>query len=128
MIFNKKEITRHDSDSEYLERSIQIKTDLHGDPLAQLKEWDSQPSKYRILGMAETVQYLASLSLNVKEPVQLSTFQIDLLFRSILDLSRHLQKNLPDGVYDYNYGNLHDVARNITKQITELQNKEKGHE
>jgi hypothetical protein len=125
MMKNKKgkPIIRHDSKKEYLDTAIRIRNDFHRDPLGQIKEWENQPSEFRVLGFAEVVQFLASTSLIERGTVQLSTGQIDLLYRAILDLARHLQEHLPDGVYDYNYFNLNDVSKNIISQIIELDKK-----
>ncbi|MDM5191421.1 hypothetical protein QUG02_27965 [Bacillus hominis] len=45
-------------------------------------------------------RYLAN---NLHQKIDTSTNDLEFLFRILLDLARHAQKNLPDGVHDYNF-------------------------
>ncbi len=114
--FKKKEIVRLDDTKEYKDIAISIRNKFPDNPLKQLEEWEKQPSEYRVMGISEVVQHF--LAHQQGKSANLGAGQIELLYRSLLDLSRHLQENLPDGVYDYNYYNIQGVSKYLLKDIS----------
>lgn len=111
---NTKGIVRHDDDMQFKRLANEIREKHPNDPLSQLKEWEKQPSLYRLMGITKVVQ--EELHKNNQE-LNLHTGQLDLLYRAILDLSTHLQEELPDGIHHYNYANIQGVSHYLIECI-----------
>lgn len=113
----KKEIVRLDDNKNFKDISISINSKYPDEPLKQIEAWEKQPYEYRVMGISSVVQNF--LAHNLNESIELKSNQVEFLYRAFMDLSRHLQEDLPKGVYDYNYSNLKDVSEYIIKEISD---------
>lgn len=120
----KKEIIRHDENNEFIDLWCEVQRKYPEDIEKQLELFRKQENaQFRLLGEISLIQgYLAR---NLEQKIDTSTNELEFLFRSLLDLARHAQKNLPDGVHDYNFYNLDLVVNNILKKV-EDNNANKG--
>ncbi|MCM3405497.1 hypothetical protein [Cytobacillus oceanisediminis] len=110
-----KKIVRHDDSPEFNEVFYRVKESHPNDIEGQLQAFSQEKPLNHLLGLSRIMQeYLQE---NKNESVNLSPGQLELIFRSITDLTTHTQVNLPDGVYKYNLGNLKGVTKNIIEQI-----------
>lgn len=116
----KKEIVRHDENEDFMNLWCEVQEKYPEDIEKQLEFFREQGNaQFRLLGEITLMQgYLAN---NLHQKIDTSTNELEFLFRSLLDLARHAQKNLPDGVHDYNFYNLDLVVNSILKKV----NKEK---
>lgn len=116
-IFSKKEkeIKRLDNKIEYKEIAYSIRNKFPNNPMKQIEEWEKQPAQYRVMGIAGVAQEF--LIHQQHESIQVSAGQLDLLYRAIVDLSCHLQEDLPDGVHDYSYHNVQGVTKYLIREI-----------
>jgi len=114
--FFKKEIVRHDDNKEFMNLWCEVQEKYPENIEKQLEFFRKHDNaQFRLLGEISLVQgYLAR---NLGQKIDTSTNELEFLFRSLLDLARHAQKNLPDGVHDYNFYNLDLVVNNILKKV-----------
>ncbi|KAB2329433.1 hypothetical protein [Bacillus mesophilum] len=126
-MFNRKlnpEIYRHNEEKKYRDISFDIQTKYSKDePVKKLKALADQPSKYELMILADVVQDYLNID---RESVSLSSGQLDYIYRVIIDLLTHLQKDLPSGVYDYSLATIRGVSEYILEEVTRnTQNKQK---
>ncbi|MFD1443059.1 hypothetical protein ACFQ4V_04550 [Thermoactinomyces vulgaris] len=104
-LFKKRKITNH-FDKDYKEFTYQSRKSFD-DPLMQYNHFKQQVEqhehqyKYLAQFLAEIAQYEIS-SIRSKE-ITFTTDCVENMWRSVIDLLRHLEKDLPEGVYEYNY-------------------------
>lgn len=110
-----KKIVRHDDSPEFNEVFYRIIENHPNDIEGQLQAFSKEKPLYQLLGLSRIMQDF--LQKNENGSLTLSPGQLELIFRSITDLTTHTQVNLPDGVYKYNLGNLKGVTKNIIEQI-----------
>lgn len=116
MFKKKTEITLRDFD-EGVRESLFEAQEQSKDPLEQLL-WvkNNQDLSYqqKIINMIDLVQN--NFNLHDKTEIQLTDGHIDLLTRAFGDSLRHMQEDLPEGVYRYIYSNAERTLEEIMKQ------------
>jgi hypothetical protein len=111
----KKKIYRHDSEKQFLDLLLEVQNKYPNEATKQISSVEGDDSKYELMILASlTQQYLNT----DKGYISLSSGQLDLIYRSILDLTTHTQINLPSGVYDYSLGNLRGVTNYILENFS----------
>lgn len=105
---------RLDNSHSFKDDRIAISNMHPNDTRLQLSEWSTKQPSHRLLGLADSMQ---NRMIKEKSQVTLTTSQLDLIFRTISDLAKHLPEKTPNGVYDYNYHNIVGVSNNVLKQL-----------
>jgi hypothetical protein len=57
------------------------------------------------------------LAHNLNRKIEINTNSLEFIFRSLLDLARHMQDELPHGVYSYNSYILKQPIKNIIAKV-----------
>jgi hypothetical protein len=57
------------------------------------------------------------LAHNLNRKIEINTNSLEFIFRSLLDFARHMQDELPHGVYLYNYYNLNQPIKYIIAKV-----------
>ncbi|MBG9812376.1 hypothetical protein ABD68_12450 [Bacillus endophyticus] len=122
-MFNKigkkeKEITYRDTDSGVREALIGAKNHSNS-PYEQflwLKNNKELSSQQSTIGMVE----LAQMNFNVHkgETIHLNDGEVDYLMRGLGDALRHMQEDLPEGVWHYIKSHIEDSLEHAIKQST----------
>ena len=100
-------ILRHDDDPVYRSLRWAAFAAFPDDPAAQLVVFQALGSPQQVvLALCELVQQQAHHLPADGDPLHVSSFQVDLLWRALLVLAQHLQTDLPDGFYTYLLENL----------------------
>jgi hypothetical protein len=105
---------RHDDDPAY-RRLLSAAARAHpGDPELQLAYVRRHGTRQHVLlALCEIAQYQAHHLPFDGAPFAVNDAQLDCLWRALLDLARHLQPDLPDGVYGYMLDNLEPFGQAV---------------
>ncbi len=108
-------IIRHDDDPMYRSLRRAAYKAYPEDPAARLVVFQALGTPQQVLlALCELVQQQAHHLLLVEaEPFHVSSFEVDLLWRALLVLTRHLQNDLPDGLYAYLLENLEAFGASV---------------
>ncbi|MEK4448660.1 hypothetical protein N1I81_22760 [Bacillus sp. FSL M8-0052] len=111
-----KAITYRDSDPGVQEALMkaQMQSDDPYDQFKWLKENKELTSQQSVIGMVNLVQM--NFNVSQGEKVVLNDGEIDWLMRGFSDALKHMQKDLPEGVYRYIKNNIEDALEHIIKQ------------
>ncbi|ASK26247.1 hypothetical protein ABC970_22310 [Bacillus licheniformis] len=111
-----KTITYRDSDPGVREALInaQMQSDDPYEQFKWLKENRELTNQQSVIGMVDLVQM--NFNVHQGEKVVLSDGEIDCLMRGLGDALRHMQKDLPEGVYRYIKINIEDALEHAIKQ------------
>lgn len=116
MLKKKKKITRRDFDKGVRESLFEAQEQSEN-PLEQLlwvKNNQELSHQQKIINMIDLVNMHFNLHENIE--IQLTDGHIDLLTRAFGDSLRHMQEDLPEGVYRYIYSNAERTLEEIMKQ------------
>lgn len=115
MFKKKKEVYRHSDEMDYRKLISKLEQDYPGETIEQIKSTKELDPRYTLMAMAELTSQ--ELNRNQDAMVTLSAGQLDYIYRAILDLATHTQKELPEGVYQYSLGNLNGVTNFILEKV-----------
>ncbi|MCG8483104.1 MAG: hypothetical protein MJA31_07330 [Clostridia bacterium] len=98
----KKKPVRHDDNESFQKLLFEARRKYKGDYLRQLQYMKEKGNKQSyIMGLLTIAQLDFSLSSNHGKEIKFEVINLDYLYRGILDAVRHMQEDLPEGVYDY---------------------------
>lgn len=120
MFKKNKEPYRHTDEMEYRQLITNVQKDYPGETMEQIKSTLDGDKKYALMAMAKLTAQ--ELSHNPNAKVTLIAGQLDYIYRAILDLAGHTQKELPEGVYEYSLGNLTGVTNFILNEVKKNKN------
>ena len=81
-----------------------------------LKDNKDLTDQQTVHGMVELVQQ--NFNVHTGKKVSLTDGDIDVLMRGLKDALKHMQKDLPQGVYNYIRNNIEDTLEKVIKQHT----------
>lgn len=92
----------------------QRQSDVPYEQFKWLKESRDLTDQQCVIGMVNLVQM--NFNVHQEEKVVLSDGEIDCLMRGFADALRHMQEDLPEGVYHYINNNVEDALEHAIKQ------------
>ncbi|MDE4542272.1 hypothetical protein [Thermoanaerobacterium sp. R66] len=111
-------IYKQDNDDEYLKMRKEAYDTFPEDYFKQLQYIaEKGNNKFYVMRLLEIVQYLYSLHDNRIKDYTFNAFAIDCLYRGFLDSIRHMQKDLPDSIYESIKNNIQDFIEQSIKQL-----------
>ncbi|GGL51737.1 hypothetical protein [Sporolactobacillus putidus] len=119
MLERKKRVKKKTSGSEFDGLLRQAREKYPYDPQRQVEFFRSEQTstKYELVGLLKVTE------MNLAEKYktfEVSSENMDCIFRSLVDLTSHLKEDLPDGVYEYTLNNLKGITDSILKQYADI--------
>lgn len=111
-----KEIIRHDSSDAYLKITHEAENMYPNNVLMQLGyiEHNGTPQQYA-LALVSAAQKACVPHREITK-LKIPASDMDFILRALTDSMRHMQEDLPDGVYDYIISKMTKPLKNILKQ------------
>jgi hypothetical protein len=112
------EIIRQDENSEFRRILFEAQEKYPDDREKQIKHIESyRNEQFNLLGKITITQMEYSVEALKSKDIELDAMCIETMLRGILDMARHMQSDLPDGVYSYINNKIETFMDEILKQV-----------
>ncbi len=118
-MFFKKKIIVHDLNPEFRDELFNAQNKHRDDLEKQIQYMETLANpQWELLGKIILLQNEYSIKASGKnEKIQLSAMEVEYFLRGFLDMARHMQADLPEGVYKYINRRIESVLKELLNQI-----------